>query len=379
VLIVSPVRNAPSETFIKAQIEGLPTRVEVLFGGLQYLEDENGIRLTPRWARVLRRALEAARPQWSSRVDAYWFDRFLSRRRVRVVLAEYGPTGASLLVTCKRRSLPLVTQFLGFDASDRTVVNSLRADYGRLLGEEAATVAVSRDIERRLYTLGARLGSVHLVPCGVDVDRFHGASPEHNPPVFVAAGRFVEKKAPHLTLLAFSRVLADVPAARLQMVGGGPLLDACEQLANALGVAGSVEFLGFRSHEELAALMRGARAFVQHSMTAPSGDSEGMPVAILEAGASGLPVVATRHGGIPEAVVDGETGFLVGEGDVGAMADRMRQLALDPALAGRLGVRARAHVREHFRQSDTLGQLWGVLQLAMSSDRHRTAGEEGRV
>ena len=114
--------------------------------------------------------------------------------------------------------------------------------------------------------------------------------------------------------------------------------------------------------------MEGARAFVQHSMTAPSGDSEGIPVAILEAGASGLPVIATRHAGIPEAVVDGETGYLVGEGDVNAMASRMRQLALEPELAGRLGARARAHVREHFRLSDTLVQLWGVLQLAMSGD-----------
>ena len=128
------------------------------------------------------------------------------------------------------------------------------------------------------------------------------------------------------------------------MIGGGPLFERCVELADDLGVSGSVEFPGFLPHEELAAVQRSARAFVQHSMEAPSGDSEGMPVAILEAAASGLPVVATRHAGIPDAVIDGVTGFLVDEGDVAAMSARMIQLAIDPALAAEFGVRARSHI-----------------------------------
>src|SRR5205823_4306575 len=83
--------------------------------------------------------------------------------------------------------------------------------------------------------------------------------------------------------------------------------------------------------------MRQARAFVQHSVEASTGDCEGLPVGILEAGASGLPVIATRHAGIPEAVVDGETGVLVAEKDVRGMAHAMAHLLKSPELAGRLG------------------------------------------
>ena len=362
VLIVSPNRNAYSESFIKAQIEGLPTRVEVLFGVSADAEDEDGHRLTPRWARALKRAVVAAfGASAGARIDGFWLDRFLKRRSIRVALAVYGPTGAQMMGPCRRNRIPLVTQFLGFDATERAVVEALRSEYPVLLEHEAATIAVSRDIARRLVEMGARPGSVHWLPCGVDANRFDGSKPAENPPVFLAAGRFVEKKAPHLTLLAFSRVLRDAPTARLQMVGGGPLLDACRQLADALEISSAVEFLGFRPHHELGVLMRGARAFVQHSVTAPSGDAEGTPVAILEAGVSGLPVIATRHGGIPDVVIEGVTGFLVDEGDIGEMAERMRRLALDPALAGVLGAQARKHVSDNFELADSLERLWRVL------------------
>jgi hypothetical protein len=97
-----------------------------------------------------------------------------------------------------------------------------------------------------------------------------------------------------------------------------------------------VEFTGRLPHAEVAAALRGARALVQHSMATPEVKCEGTPVSVMEAGASGLPVVATRNGGIPDVVLDGRTGFLVEEGDVAAMAGRMIELARDPVLAGRL-------------------------------------------
>jgi glycosyltransferase involved in cell wall biosynthesis len=328
----------------------------------------------PGWMGLARQVAGWFGPRWQARLESRWLGLYLVRRRLRVVLAVYGPTGAALFPVCRRIRLPLVTEFLGYDASHRSILRTHRKTYRPLLEQEAATVAVSGDIERRLYELGARPGSVHTIACGVDAHQFQGAEPAANPPVFLAAGRFVEKKGPHLTLLAFSRLLADVPDARLVMVGGGPLLASSYQLADALGIRDAVDFAGYLSHEALAERMRGARAFVQHSIIAPSGDSEGMPVAILEAGASGLPVVATRHGGIPDAVIDGETGLLVDEGDVDAMADRMRRLALDPALAARLGAQARVHIAQHFEMSDTVGRLWGVLQLAMAGDTRRSGG-----
>lgn len=132
--------------------------------------------------------------------------------------------------------------------------------------------------------------------------------------------------------------------------------------AAGLGIADDVGFLGVRSLAEVAAAMQRARAFVQHSMTTGYGDSEGTPVGILEAGASGLPVVATRHAGIPNVIIDGETGLLVDEGNVAGMAKRMLRLAREPELAGRLGRAAHRRIRAQFTMGQITANLWHIIQ-----------------
>jgi glycosyltransferase involved in cell wall biosynthesis len=148
------------------------------------------------------------------------------------------------------------------------------------------------------------------------------------------------------------------------MVGDGPLWGATQHLARALNVADAIEFLGPRPHAEVAAIMRRARAFVQHSVVAADGDAEGTPVAVLEAGATGLPVIATRHGGIPDVVLSGDTGFLVDERDIGAMAGHMIQLATHPLLADRLGRAARQRICAEFSASRATETLLQILEAA---------------
>jgi glycosyltransferase involved in cell wall biosynthesis len=122
-----------------------------------------------------------------------------------------------------------------------------------------------------------------------------------------------------------------------------------------------VHLLGLRTQEEVATLMREVRGFVQHSLVASDGDSEGSPVAVMEAQLSGLPVVATRHAGIPEVVLEGESGFLVDEGDVAAMAMAISRLIRDPALAARLGNYGRRRVQEGFTIDHHLHQVSGLV------------------
>ena len=107
--------------------------------------------------------------------------------------------------------------------------------------------------------------------------------------------------------------------------------------------------------------MREVRGFVQHSMVAPDGDSEGSPVAVMEAQLSGLPVVATRHAGIPEVVLEGQTGLLVDEGDEDGMAQAIAHLLLDPAFAARLGDCGRRRVQERFTIEHHLQQIEQLL------------------
>jgi len=129
----------------------------------------------------------------------------------------------------------------------------------------------------------------------------------------------------------------------------------------------SVTMLGVCNSDEISLRMRKARAFVQHSLVANSGDSEGMPVAIIEAQMSGLPVVATRHAGIPDVVINGETGFIIEEADVDGMADAMIKLAKDPMLAARLGTAARERAVTHFTINHHIEQLAEMIREGMKA------------
>jgi glycosyltransferase involved in cell wall biosynthesis len=298
-------------------------------------------------------------------VTAAYTKAFL-RSDASAVLAEYGTTGVLVVPACRLLGIPLIVHFHGYDASVQSVLDEHRESYPIMFKQAAAIIAVSRAMERKLISLGAAREKVHYNPYGIDCTRFYGAIPAQAPATFLAVGRFVEKKAPHLTITAFRRVHDAYPAARLRMIGEGPLLERCKHLANELGLNGAITFLGARSHEVVQEEMRQVRCFVQHSVEASTGDSEGTPVGILEACASGLPVVSTRHAGIPDVVREGETGFLVDEHDVDAMAERMHRLANNAELAGEMGRAARAHVRSNFSREQSLGRLGAIIESCIN-------------
>jgi glycosyltransferase involved in cell wall biosynthesis len=254
------------------------------------------------------------------------------------------------------------------------VVERHRDDYATLFREAAAIVAVSRHMRSRLIDLGAPPDKVMFNPYGIDVDRFSGARPERNPPVFLAVGRLVEKKAPQVTIRAFARVRAEHPSSRLLMVGGGPLTDQCADLVADLGIVDSVTLAGPRPHHEVAELMTQARCFVQHSVRPASGDMEGTPLAVLEAMASGLPVVATRHGGIVDVVVDGQTGLLVDEGDEDGMAAMMSMMANEPQTAAELGEVGKRLVAREYSIGYRVGRLESLLDRFIADRDHGEGG-----
>jgi glycosyltransferase involved in cell wall biosynthesis len=334
----------------------------------------------PEWLQGERPALQAPGVPASARRAAlaalraaarFYHGSVLPRRlrRFDVVLAEFGTTAAAIRESCARSRVPLVAHFHGRDAFHRPTVEAHAAAYRRLFADAAAIVSVSSAMTRRLTELGAPAGKVCQIPCGADTAIFCGADPAAAPPTFAAASRFVDKKAPETTVAAFARLLQRAPEARLRFAGAGPLLASCRRLASALGISHAVEFAEALDRAEMARLLRGARAFVQHSVTDPEGDSEGMPVAVLEAASSGLPVVSTRHAGIVEAVEEGVTGFLVDEHDAAGMAERMALLAADPAEAARMGAEGRRLVERRFSLARSIGAL-GAL-LAESAARKR--------
>ncbi|HWP59918.1 MAG TPA: glycosyltransferase [Candidatus Acidoferrales bacterium] len=355
-----------TETFIRAHVERLPARVSLLEGRVPRVEGRPVLRKDLKTRLYRKAARFFGNGAAESEATLAYLEAF-KRLQPDVVLAEYGVSGVLVMDACRRARIPLVAHFYGFDASNEDVLKEHADTYPVLLREAAAMVVVSRAMEKQILSWGAPPAKVIYNPCGVDTSFFAGAEPRKAPPVFLFTGRFVEKKAPQLTLLAFAQVHQRHPEARLRMIGDGPLAGACRDIARALRISEAVAFLGFQPPAIVREEMRNARAYVQHSVVAPNGDSEGTPLAILEAGAAGLPVVATRHAGIPDAVADGETGFLIEERDVFAMADRMGRLARDPDLAGAMGAAARRRIEEEFSATKTLKNLWGVIERVAGS------------
>jgi glycosyltransferase involved in cell wall biosynthesis len=361
-----PGTESYSETFIVNQLARMPGTVVPIYGEFPYCTWK-GEPLVPGPMRLLRREGQRIHPliqRLASEAAERKMSRFLRRWKIDVILAQYATTAVSLLAVSQRAGVSLVAHFHGCDAYESNILAEYADGYRRLFAQASALICVSEAMREKLLELGAPGAKLFVNPCGIDVDHFSPADAAGNPPVFVAVGRFVEKKAPLLTLLAFQRVVQECPQARLVMAGDGPLLEVCRQTVRALGMKDSVSLRGRLTPAEVIKEMGAGRAFVQHSVVAGSGDSEGTPVAILEAGARALPVVSTRHGGIRQAVVDGETGFLVEEGDIDGMAAAMLRLAGDPELAGEMGRRAREHITRYYSLERRIETLLSILREA---------------
>jgi colanic acid/amylovoran biosynthesis glycosyltransferase len=216
----------------------------------------------------------------------------------------------------------------------------------------AAAVATISDFNRRqladLY--GDEVASkVHVIRCGVDAAVF--ASPDRTPTealrvVMVAS---LERRKGHAVLLDACRALLDEElAVSVTLIGGGGEHDALSRRISELGLSDSVTLAGPQPRQVVADTLRDADVFVLPSITLESGKMEGIPVALMEAMATGLPVISTPMSGIPELVTDGVHGLLVDEGDVPALTAALRVLHGDAGLRSRMGVAGRLRVREDY-------------------------------
>ncbi|GAB2595157.1 glycosyltransferase family 4 protein [Streptomyces capparidis] len=169
-------------------------------------------------------------------------------------------------------------------------------------------------------------------------------------PVVVCVSRLVPRKGQDTLIRAMPRVLARVPDAALLVVGGGPYRRSLERLAESAGVRDAVVFTGAVPWAELPAHYEAGDVFAMPCRTRRRGlDVEGLGIVYLEASATGLPVIAGDSGGAPDAVLDGETGYVVPGGSPEAAAERVVRLLTDPELRRRMGERGRAWVEEAWR------------------------------
>ena len=356
--ILAPTIGSLSETFILRHMRDLlPGRTVVVS------VVEEGTGLNEDVPRLLVR-----RNQADGRDAAV--TQFLRKHDVRVAMGEYLTFSHQWLGAVRAAGAQYFAHAHGYDVS-RTLRDAAWRSRYRDYDSAAGVITVTDGTRRRLIELGMRAERIHVVPCGVDLPPASPVRAEGDFVRCVAIGRMVGKKGPLITLEAFRLAAARCDRLRLDMIGGGPLYEMAAQYVRQVHLSDRVRLLGPQPHSAVVRTLRESDIFVQHSLTDPlTGDEEGLPVSILEAMAHALPVVSTRHAGIPEAVLEGVTGLLVDEGDAAAMAEHLVTLATDSRGRTQLGAEGRRRVAESFSWERERAALSQILQLESLRSGH---------
>lgn len=367
-----------SETFVAAQGRALRRYRPVFVGyhdepeGAHYLSDCDRIVLD---RHGLLPGLAKARLKLLGRLPSS-FRSALERTHASLVHAHFGTSITPAHAIARALDLPLLVTFHGHDIA--TVPRDERGAQRRAsaLQRVDRAIAVSEFIAARLRESGCPPDRIVVHRIGVDTDRFapDSITPEAGRILFV--GRLVAKKGlPHL-LRAFRDVQHAVPAAELLVVGDGPLRETMEQLANELRLR--VRFTGVQTPDEVLLHMRSSALLAAPSIVTASGDAEGLPITIMEAMSTGLPVVAFPSGGSGEGVQDGVTGRLLPAGDERALADALIELLTDEPMRSRMATAARQLALRQF----SLAQQTGLLEEIYDSvvrDYGSAGSAAGRV
>jgi colanic acid/amylovoran biosynthesis glycosyltransferase len=295
--------------------------------------------------------------------------RILERRHADVLHVYFGHTGVHLLPFLQRWPGPCVVSFHGMDVQTRDHDPAYEQRLRELLQTTTLVLARSLSLQQRLLDLGCPLEKLRLNRTGIPLDQFpfrERSAPADGAWHLVQACRLIEKKGLDDALHAFAKFRSTHAAARFTIAGEGPLLGDLQQLARELGIADAVAFAGFLKGQDLCRLFHEAHLFIHPSRITADGNQEGIPNAMLEAMATGLPVIATQHGGIPEAVRHEGTGFLVAERDREGLLHSLRRLTDDPAIWSTMSRAASADVQEHFEAAAQIRKLEDIYAEAMS-------------
>lgn len=267
------------------------------------------------------------------------------------IVAQLGNNGWRSLLLAAHAKAPLATLFHGGDARVGMLDERFRERFERLVRLPGSHLGgVSRNVVHDLEAWGVPTGQTFLQHHGVDLAAFQPAdrAAREGGLRIVMAGRFVPFKDHATGLRAFASHHSRHPQSHLHLYGDGPLEASTRKLAAEFGVAEAVHFEGLVPVQEVIAAWARADVALQPSRTDADGHAEGIPTTVLEAMAMALPVVATKHAGIPEAVVDGDTGLLADEGDAEALARALDLLATEPARRLALGRAGRARIEAEF-------------------------------
>jgi glycosyltransferase involved in cell wall biosynthesis len=284
----------------------------------------------------------------------------LERANAQLLHVYFGHIAVHLLPLIRAWPKPAVVSFHGADVMVDLDKPAYRAATQQMLEAVRMVLVRSESLGRALIDLGCPAAKIRLQHTGIPVDEIPFQPrvwPVDGGWKFVQACRLIEKKGLRVSLRAFAKFAGQYPQATFTIAGEGPLRTELGQLAADLGVADKVFFPGFISQTQLRELLYHSHIFLHPSEVSEDGNQEGVPNSMLEAMASGLPVFATEHGGIPEAIEDGRSGILVGERDDEALARALLKWTTNPEGLSAIARAGAEAVRKRFEQTGQTRQL----------------------
>lgn len=372
-----------SETFIRAQGEALSSFSPQFLGSYDVA---GGLAIAASRRHILRSCWHGKLADMALKLGLLtpYVARLLKRLQPRLIHAHFGPNGLTALSMSKRIGVPLVTTFHGFDV---TIEQPTRKSHGWLhlrylrrrdtLAQRGSLfIAVSDFIRNRLLQQGFPAARVIRHYIGVDTAFFAPDPAVTRDGSVVMVGRMVPYKGHALLLQAMVKVQAQVPAARLVLVGDGPERSSLEAMACQLGV--EVCFTGKQTPEQVRHWLRQAGVYCQTSIRMANGHEEALALAIAEAQAVATPAVVFDSGGMPEAVLPNRSGLVVDCGDIDALATAILRLLQDKTLWAAFSAEAVRQVRERHDlslQSAMLEQIYH--QVLVATDNHHEGRNHG--
>jgi colanic acid/amylovoran biosynthesis glycosyltransferase len=371
--IFCPNIGGLSESFIRRHIEFLCPGKTVIITNNIFSPDERTwevncpVYLTKKAESTISKGISFIRRKMgvgeATYVDVEGVKKFLYEQEVDLLWGHYLNRSWPLIRIANELGIRFFVHALGYDLSRMFRKAKWRrryADYKHASG----VIVLNKIMQDRLISVGISEEKVHIIPCGVDVPENRIVRTATDMVHCLAVGRMVGKKAPLKLLESFRLALQQNLNMHLDYVGTGPLFKKAQGFVHAHGLQNHVTLHGGQPHQVVIDLMHRADLFLQHSIVDPkTGDEEGMPVVILEAMAQGLPVVSTKHAGIPEAVLDGLTGYIVEEGNVNGMAKHILELAEDAQKRLRMGERGWRTARDNYTWQIERAKLLDLMDI----------------
>ena len=300
----------------------------------------------------------------------YQADHLAGKGPYDVIHCQFGTFGLQFLPIHELGILggKLIVQFRGYDISQFVQENG-KDVYKKLFSKTDYFLTNCDFFKRKLVSMGCQEKKVSVVYSGIDCARFAFAE-RHKPvsgPVKIAMiGRLVEKKGIEYAVEALSKLIKNGKNLEFLLIGDGPMETAIREKCHTLGIANRVYFLGAKNQDQIIEILKDCHLFIAPSVTAKTGDQDAPVNVLKEAMAMGMPVVSTLHGGIPELVQDGISGFLVPERDSEALAQKLGELIEHPEKWPQMGRAGRAFVEEHFETKKLNKLLAGIYTRTIS-------------